>query len=762
MTAQVRVGDWESITGSNTINDLIIYGDTIICATKGGLLLLKEDQSMEKLSIEDGLSISGMDILFKGPAGYIWLSSAGSIQVYDPVQHKSKGIFNFDLDEVVDFTVFKGVVYGAYRQGRKWGIIEFIYNNDQYYYRDLYEHPTLNNISGMEVLGDTLFLGSDIGLIGGNPHTTHISRWKLMFNDAAAPVKALDQKDGELFVITEESAFSFKTNSSPVNYLIDDARLKKIIDIKIRSTGDYIALSDSSIYELTETSFSTIFANPGYLFKSVESAFNNQIVIGSNFGLIFSDDIFNPRTMEGPLVEEPTALSIFPNGNLIMASGQGISFKSNDSWLNWSSSTALNSEIRNNLNINALPFELGSRVNALEILNDGSIFAALQGTSADTGSAVIIIKNISTDFVNISSADSSEFPYFIDENGETSFHVLDFAQDLNSNLWAVSLNSQDQPLSVFTGGKWNSFSISDADKKLSRSVTAVTVDNFNRIWIAAEENNLLNQDLAVDGGLTILDISGDPDLPSETDWLNIDPNPGFQNKTVLDIEVTRKNRLYVLTPIGLFYKDLQISAADPVAQDGPRNSNGYLYPYFPNVPFPPGSKIKIDPRGNVWAASPAAGLHVLLENGEYWPDVFGFTEVNSPLLSNQITGIDFDDKRGLVFISSSKGINILKIPFAQEIKSFNQVQIFPSPFRIPNHENLIIGNLKDKTNLKIMTITGKVVRSIGHNSKNADGYQISWNGRDDNGKWVTSGVYLLALYDKSGSSSIRKITVIKY
>ena len=79
-----------------------------------------------------------------------------------------------------------------------------------------------------------------------------------------------------------------------------------------------------------------------------------------------------------------------------------------------------------------------------------------------------------------------------------------------------------------------------------------------------------------------------------------------------------------------------------------------LYPYFPNISFGTGSKINIDFQGNIWASSSSQGVYVLQENTSYWPNLEGFNSLNSDLLSDEIRDIDFDHKRNLAYIATSK------------------------------------------------------------------------------------------------------------
>ena len=60
----------------------------------------------------------------------------------------------------------------------------------------------------------------------------------------------------------------------------------------------------------------------------------------------------------------------------------------------------------------------------------------------------------------------------------------------------------------------------------------------------------------------------------------------------------------------------------------------------------------------------------------------------------------------------------------------------------------------------VMTLDGKVIKKIENRGLSMDGDQLSWDGRDDKGFYVSSGVYLLALYGPNGSNSMEKITVI--
>ena len=217
----------------------------------------------------------------------------------------------------------------------------------------------------------------------------------------------------------------------------------------------------------------------------------------------------------------------------------------------------------------------------------------------------------------------------------------------------------------------------------------------------------------------------------------------------------------MLTPNGLTYFDLQFSNDDPIKYESPRY-------YFPNISFGQESEIRLDANGNAWTVSGSDGIHVLLSNSTFWPNddenlvIESINTDNYPLLSNNVTDIVFDNTNGMAYISTNRGINSFRIPFATSKKNYSELKIFPSPFHIPSNKPLIIDNLKDNSSLKVMTITGEVIRSLDTSDLASHGYQIQWDGKDKNGAWVGSGVYLLAVYTANGSHKFGKVVVIQH
>jgi len=69
---------------------------------------------------------------------------------------------------------------------------------------------------------------------------------------------------------------------------------------------------------------------------------------------------------------------------------------------------------------------------------------------------------------------------------------------------------------------------------------------------------------------------------------------------------------------------------------------------------------------------------------------------------------------------------------------------YPNPF---NGSTIIRYNVEKsgQVNLNIMDITGHIVRTLVHTHQQTGVYETSWDGKDDNGRELASGIYIAVL-----------------
>jgi hypothetical protein len=132
---------------------------------------------------------------------------------------------------------------------------------------------------------------------------------------------------------------------------------------------------------------------------------------------------------------------------------------------------------------------------------------------------------------------------------------------------------------------------------------------------------------------------------------------------------------------------------------------------------------------------------------------------NSPLLDDKIESLAIDEKTGKVFVGTKFGLNTFETPSIKPVDSFSGLSIYPSPFVISDGTQLVTidGLIKD-SEIKILTIAGKLIRRL----ETPGGRIAFWDGRDDEGNLVNTGVYIVVAFDREANNvETGKIAVLR-
>ena len=732
LAAQVRIGEINSITSSLNVRAIVANDNNLFLATSGGLAKYNiSSKNYFVFTKDDGLLETDIYAIHIGPKGLIWLGGKNSIQIWDSYQEKIVEQFTLDIEEVSGFTNYKDMVYGSVKNNKAWGIMEFIYSNNKVYYRDFYSRQDLEKIKNIVTFGDNILIHTNFGLIAGNPHKEHPLYWKNPYLSLGNDLIALDVKDDNLALITSNAIYAIKLGNEPFALVREDEKIRSIHNVLVIGEKDFIAISDSIAFEIRSDEINPKFLNDGFKLKTIVSN-KSSLWLGTNIGFGMIDgSSFNHFADNEPIVNSPYLITHINNDQWAMVGEEGISL---NGWYNLTTISIPNN-LSSNLNLVKSTIDFGDQFSNLLSYNNKLYLSLINSKSAGI---------VSLNYSNGLTVEELFYP--IKDNNKEAYYVNNIDFDKNNNLWSISKNNSNHPISIFSKSQFRHISSNEMGNILSKNIETMTVDNFNRIWFGSSSD------------LIMYKYSGDVIDPSSEFWHNELIDPDFSSRNALNINVSSKNKLWILTNIGLIFKDLQAEETTPIKSTGPLVNN-ILRPYFPNVSFNLSSKIRFDPRGNIWVTSQTDGIHILKEDGNYWPDINGLNTSNSNLLSNWVTDVTFNTEDGLAYIATNKGVSIIRIPFSNQKKSYNNVEIFPSPFKLPNEKLLTINGLMDNSAVKIMTLNGAVLRTIS--KYNIKGYQAFWDGRDEQGNYVGSGVYLVAVYNEKGTSSIEKITVIR-
>ena len=167
--------------------------------------------------------------------------------------------------------------------------------------------------------------------------------------------------------------------------------------------------------------------------------------------------------------------------------------------------------------------------------------------------------------------------------------------------------------------------------------------------------------------------------------------------------------------------------------------------------------IAIDGANRKWVGTEKNGLYLLSADGI--EEIHHFTTENSPLLSNEIQSIAVDDETGIVYIGTPKGLIAYQSDATEAQPSFEEskVRAFPNPVK-PDYQGYIniVGLMMD-SQVKITDAYGSLI----HEGTSVGG-SFSWNGRDNKGRRVASGIYHVIATDERGKEGIvTKIVMIK-
>jgi len=732
LSAQARIGEINSITSSLIVKSAVSYDNNLFLATSGGLG--KYNIASKKYYVftkDEGLVETDIDVIHIGPNGLIWLGGKKSVQIWDPYQERIVDYFELDIEEVSGFTNYKNTVYGSVKNNEKWGIMEFIFLEDKIYYRDFYYREDIEHINNIVTFGEKILIHTNFGLIAGNPHKEHPLYWTNPYPLLGNELTAIDVKVDDLALVTSNAIYAIKLGREPFALLKQDKKISSINKVIVISEKEFVSISDSIAFKINNDSIKPIFLNDGFKLKSIVSNKSN-LWLGTNLGFGMVDgNSFNHFADNEPIVSSPYLITYLNEKKWLMAGEEGISLNG------WSNITRINipNNLSSNLNIVKSTIDFGSQFSDLHSHNN-KLYLSL----TDSKSAGIISFDYSNGLI------IEDLFYSIKDSTKQVYNVNIINFDKKNNLWSISNNSLNISISIFREDQVRHIFSNETGNLLSNKLQTMTVDNFNRIWFGSSSN------------LIMYKFSGEVLDPSSELWHKELIDSEFSSRKALNINVSPENKLWVLTNIGLIYKNLQADEKNPIKSTGPM-INSTLRPYFPNVSFNFSSKIRFDPRGNIWVTSQTDGIHILKEDGNYWPDINGINTSNSNLLSNWVSDVTFNAEEGLAYIATNKGVSIIRIPFSEEKKSYNNVEIFPSPFRLPNDKPLTINGLMDNSEVKIMTLNGVVLRTIS--KEDIKGYQGFWDGRNKQGDYVGSGVYLLAFYNQEGASSIKKIAVIR-
>jgi len=702
-------GNWTTYTNMNTAFQLLSVGNKMYAATSGGIAILDTGNlSYSKMTNAQGLGGITINCLAYDTSGYLWFgSNNGKLSKYN-LSNQSWEIYNF-----VDASGQKMV---------------------------------LNEIS---VDGDQLWIASNLGvsLFLRDKNEGEIKETYKNFGTLASPVeaRAVFLKVGQVWVGTS-AGVAFANKNDP--NLLDPSHWVSVN----QSSGK--GLTNHTINSIADWKDTLFLATQSGVFKfnSADTSFSlsglNGLMVRE---LKVKSTLFYAATNNGVYQYQDSVWVAVPSLNLTTTDLNSVELDSiNNLWVG-SDSTGIFKFLGTSWQNLLIPgplsnvfvdlaFDSQGKVacandvfgaSVLDLnnnwLNIDTLNAQLRSVAVDKqdniwwgswGNGVYKLKPIG----NLTVYNHTNSPLKPKTNNFVVVASLSIDED--GNIWLANREASDGTVLVTlkagTDSSWTVFKKSDRLKSNIITYPSPLLAKSGHLWIGY-----------MDQGLD--DLNYNFTLSKSDDFVVNYTSSQFNFAGVTAVAVDKTGLAWIGTTSGLYKLD----------QDG----------FITGISIAPlgllVNSIAIDERNNKWIGT-SFGLGVLDET-ENLSQIF--TTDNSPLADNYVNQVEINQKTGEVWIGTLNGLSKYESGTVAA-QNFSEIRPYPNPLVISGFgEKVTFDKLPFGAKVRIYNLAGELVASL--NSGN------QWNGTNDKGELVASGVYLFFVFEPNGRHHTGKIAVVR-
>lgn len=721
-----KIDKWTNYSDMSNVSNVVAINGDIWASTIGGAFKYHiADSSYIKLTKAEGLSSQALISCAVDNYGKIWFGSAeGYINVYNPstkTVSKIIDIFNSKQaqKQINNISIVGDSVLIAFDFGLA------IINANTLAFIDTFQK--LGSFTALSRVfkvfkSSVIYACTDKGVaiqIAGTQNLSVPESWN-NYNlstdiqaDSATKILVFNNK---ILLSTSKGVFQFVNNIwSP--FILTGSSVN---DMFVSGTS-LLLITNDQVYQYSGSQLTKIYENTALSFNSVTVANDGTIYIATSSGLMqLKNSITKIIHPDGPGSNTFINLSVDLSGVLWVATGKDVSGKgflkfNGSNWTNY-----------NKLNYPQLPSNGYYNVYAAP---DSAIYLS------NWGNGVTIFKNNSFTFYNTSN---SPLPGI--SKSSIWAAISDIKTDSKGNSWILSDEAvPSNPLNALTTqNKWYSYSFSNFS--ISSNITgSLLVDQNDTKWFVVSGNG---------AGLYYFNENKTFDNLNDDTEGYLSHNDGLLSLSsdVLSLALDKNGYLWIGNDNGLN------TILDPSRPKSTLVSNYGLAVSGQTI-----NCIAIDALNNKWIGT-TQGVFVLSSDGTQLLNQYNSD--NSPIPDNNIVSIATDDKSGIIYIGTNYGLSSLKSSAIQPKDSFAKLFIYPNPFILQNGNtnSVSIDGLIKSSSIKIFSISGTLIRNL-----TTPGGRIGyWDGRDNSGNFVSTGIYILVAFDEGANNvATSKIAVIR-
>ncbi len=759
--AQRKPGEWQDyLSFSNAFK--VVEGDNkIFCATEGGLYYHDlQDNSLVKITRRDGLSDAGLKTLAYHKEKEMLLVAYKNSNIDLVFKKEVVNLGDIFRKQMTGNKTINNVMFYGNEAFLACGFGVVAVNLDRREIKGTYiigEGGTAIEVFDTGTDGQKLYAATAEGIYAANLNSPNLLDYRNWIKDTTIPRSnskfshmavfggrilasyTRDAWDGdEIFALRNGvwervlTQVNFVNDMQVMNnYLIITGKAEvHIFDQSLNLIGHII---DYNLNNQRVTTLNT---------RSATISSNGKIWIADyNHGLVsLSGQKFEQNIPSGPMNNSIFSLTIHENALWVAAGGR------TDPWNNQFNRPVFqqySSGQWNYFSQNEYPQMTGFFDIVQVVVNPkdpGHVFAA------SWGGGVLEFKN--GQFIKRYNNLNSPLETAIPQQPEEPYtRIGGMAFDRDNLLWITNAQSSKGLHSLSPAGEWKSYELPEV-AGLQFTIGQVIVTRNNDKWIVLPRGR--------DVYVVNKDVTRKKYLPVTSYF-----NNGQQEI------INRMNDVYSIAED--LNGDIWIGTSKGVAVFASPNrvwQEGTFYAYQPSLELNDGiyhplletetiTAIAVDGANRKWLGTKSSGLYLVSARGD--KEIVHFTTANSPLLSDNITTLAMHPQSGELFIGTDLGLISYQGDAPQGENNFDQVVVYPNPVRETYDGPVTIKGLMKDTDIRITDVAGNLV----HKTRSL-GSQVIWDGKNLNGRRVSTGVYFIFASDAKGEqTNISKLLFIR-
>jgi ligand-binding sensor domain-containing protein len=720
--------EWSAFSALNAAQSVSFDRDGVLwVATTGGVVGYDpgSDSTQVLRTTEGLLSLNCSAVAIDTTTGDMYVGGAdGSISIR---KHSGEWAYSNVMASATQFQDRRINGFG-FRDGRVFVLTRFgggLYNPIDSTLLDNFSNLRVS-VNGITFWHDSIWLATDEGLRStplSNGNLADPASW-----DIAVPelkILSLAVVGDSLLLGTDRGAYMWDNLKG-----VQRSDLPGGAILLSQSASGVVAASINQVFRENGGSFVAVATSPKIL-QAVALSNAGRIGVGfldSGFGYVEGDSIVI-RLPNAPLSNEFIDLALSADGSIWTANGIGVSRMKDGSWSGFTKTRSQG---------------LGGIWN-ISAGAGGTIWAGSYGgggvrfRTVDTGLEII----------NYTPQNSPVGPTF-PRSQDSLFSVVGAAMaDLNGRTWITNwgVDAAGPVLLVQLRpdegeGDGQGFLSFFSPLSVGRQFHWLAIDDNGTKWLGSQKDGTRN-------GLFYYNDKGTPADRTDDDSGNITTNDGLPSNNVsAALKVDADGLLWIGTTVGLTVLVNPVSVV-----------NNDQHPDFRPVRALKDitiTAIAVDALNRKWIGTADQGVYLLSIDGS---EVLAhYTTDNSPLVNNQVLSILAVNAAGDIYIGTANGLSKISTVAMEPPAELGTITVSPQPFLLPPAQPLRIAGLPGNATVKILSLNGSLIRNV----PSPGGGVAFWDGADEAGAFVPSGVYLIAAESDVGDATVvGKVAVIK-